>query len=503
MGANINSITENYRERIQRLALFDTLYKLENKNTKDNSNNPIDFFGLGLLTLLFFFENMLIRNKKTGVRELAQFLFDMNKGEIDLDYVGFEKVARTIVEAFRPPTGKRNAKTFYNWETRQMESVQYSILKTDKADLITNTQYYILDEQGLELIFATKEYFNEFQLSINQLVLRKQLEKGEFSSALRQIDEMRLDVQNLQDRMIRIKHEVTRNIVSNETYERYKNIIEDVNMRLQRENEEFDELQAFVKETKEKIGNELLDDKDRKTYELIVEIDRELDEVHYEHRLLLKDSIVLKTTALQSAQEALYYIGIDSFNFNQEITSRLFASPLPLNAARRLIEPFLYLERFKAWSPITVFSEQRIESGDKQENSKDFLGISEDEEIKLEISIQGENYKKIAELLLIAMKENKEITLKEFVGFIKENGQQRYLDHRTFYDFWILLHQKSPIAIEEYEKDEELLLSKALRLFINRGSIICVEETEDILKVTDRFTIKNMRLRLEAKQNGL
>jgi len=499
VGANINSITENYRERIQRLALFDPLYKLENKNTKDNSNNPIDFFGLGLLTLLFFFENMLIRNKKTGVRELAQFLFDINKGEIDLDYAGFEKVARTIVEAFRPPTGKRNAKNFYNWETRQMESVQYSILKADKADLTTNTQYYILDEQGLELIFATKEYFNEFQLSINQLVLRKQLEKGEFSSALRQIDEMRLDVQNLQDRIIRIKHEVTRNIVSNETYERYKNIIEDVNMRLERENEEFDELQAFVKETKEKIGNELLDDKDRKTYELIVEIDRELDEVHYEHRLLLKDSIVLKTTALQSAQEALYYVGIDSFNFNQEITSRLFASPLPLSASRRLIEPFLYLERYKAWSPITVFSQQRIESGDKQEKSKDFLGISEDEERKVEISIQAENYKKITEVMLIAMNGKKEITLKEFVDYLKENEQQSYLEYRAFYDFWIILHQKSPIDIEAYENEEELLLAKALSLFVNKGRTIWVEEIEDVLKVTERFTIKNMWLRLEAK----
>jgi len=50
---------------------------------------------------------------------------------------------------------------------------------------------------------------------------------------------MSLDVKNLQDRIVRIKHEVNRNIVSNETYERYKNIIEDINNRLQRENEEY------------------------------------------------------------------------------------------------------------------------------------------------------------------------------------------------------------------------------------------------------------------------
>jgi len=39
-------------------------------------------------------------------------------------------------------------------------------------------KYYTLDEDGLELIFATKEFYTEFSLSISQLILRKQLEKG-------------------------------------------------------------------------------------------------------------------------------------------------------------------------------------------------------------------------------------------------------------------------------------------------------------------------------------
>lgn len=499
MDIDIKNVTENYRARIQRLALFDPLYKLNNKNSKDKSGKVIDYFSLGLLTLLFFFENMLMRNKKTGVKELTDFLEELNKGEIDLDHKEFEKTARTILETFRPPTGKRNSKEFYNWETRKEESVQYSILKAERADLKNNTQYYTLDEQGLELIFATKEYFNEFQLSINQLVLRKQLEKGEFAGALRQIDEMSLDVKNLNDRILKIKHEVNRNIISNETYERYKSIIEDINMRLQRENEEFDELQAFVKETRNNIGNELTNEKDKKAYELIIEIDKELGQVHYEHRMLLKESIILKTSALQAAEEALYYVGIDSFNFDQEIAARLFSSPLPLNSSRTLIEPFLYLESHKSWSPLTVFSKQRIEDKDKKEKTQDFLSFSSKENMKLELKIQRQNFKVVADIILKALGDGKELTLEEAVDYIKENGYEDILKHRSFYDFWIILHQKSPVIIEAKEKNEELLFGEAFKLMIKKGSIIKVEEIQGILEVTERFTIRNMKIRLEAE----
>ena len=37
LDISIKNVTENYKERIQRLALFDPLYKLSNKNSKDKS----------------------------------------------------------------------------------------------------------------------------------------------------------------------------------------------------------------------------------------------------------------------------------------------------------------------------------------------------------------------------------------------------------------------------------------------------------------------------------
>ncbi|HAE92206.1 MAG TPA: replicative DNA helicase, partial [Tissierella sp.] len=120
---------------------------------------------------------MIIRNKEVGVNELAEFFYEINNYKIDLEIEGFRKIARNIIDVFRPPSGERNSKTFYNWENGQEETIYYSILKASKSNIKSNIQYYVLDEGGLELVFATKEYFSEFQLSISQLLLRNELEK--------------------------------------------------------------------------------------------------------------------------------------------------------------------------------------------------------------------------------------------------------------------------------------------------------------------------------------
>lgn len=497
MDVRFNGITEGYRERIGRIALFDPLFQLEAKKGKDHQERPIDYFGLGLLTLLFFFENMLMRNKKTGVKELAQYLEDINWGELDLSSEGFEKLARSIVEAFRPPSGKRNARSFYNWETRTLDRVEYSLLKAERGDIEINKQYYSLDEDGLELVFATKEFYREFHLSINQLLLRKQLEKGEFVGALRQIDEMRVDVDSLQERIVRIKHEVQRNIVSEETFKRYKATIEDINARLTREHEEFEELQGFVNETINRLSYETKDEREQRTYDYILRIDRELGEVHYEHTNLLRDSIDLKTTALQAAQESLYYVAVQSFNFDQEITARLVSSPLPLATTRTLIKPLLYLERQVNWSPLAVFEKQRIGGDNEAENLDDFQDVSGNEE-RQQLVIQQANFGQLMRYLLEMMGKRTQIRLQEVVAALRESHQAAWLDNRSFYDFWLILHQRTPL-VKQIDQAEHHLLEEVTKWLTAMNEQVRVVELPELLFVNDRFTIQDMMFIREMK----
>jgi hypothetical protein len=297
---------------------------------------------------------------------------------------------------------------------------------------------------------------------------------------------------------------VQRNIVSESTYQRYRDIIEEINLRLSREDKEFEELQIFVGETRERLSYERKTPKDQQTYELIVKIDAELFNVHNQHGNLLRESIELKTTALQAAQESLYFAGIDSFNFQKEITEQLLATPLPLTAARTLVEPFLFLEHREQWSPLTVFARQRVERRKETTETEGFLQAQDEELQAQKRAVRRKNYQRVMELVMQALGDEKEIYLQEVVNYCYDHGQEHLLEQRFFYDFWILLHQRSPINLDgDLESVQESTLGEAVALLDGKVRNLNVVEQGEVLQVTARYSIRNMKLRLEREENAL
>ncbi|MFD2216846.1 replicative DNA helicase [Metabacillus endolithicus] len=494
----LSDITSGFRERMRRLALFDPLYELDRKKMKDQQGEPIDMKGLGLLTLLFFFEQKIMRNHKVGKKELAKFLKKLTERQYNLDEQVYEEMASTIIQTFRPTTGKKRTYPYYDWETYENKELEYSLLKAKDFYSKTNTQYYTLDEDGLELVFATKEFYSEFQLSINQLMLRKQLEKGEFRGALRQINEMRIDVESLNERMIKLRHEIQRSIVSEETFERYKQLLEDIHARLERENEEFSELRQFVKETKNRLYEKDYHQKETKTYAYVLEITNQLEEVHYDHSRLLEQSIELKNHTLKSAQESLYYTGIDAFNFDQDINARVIGTPLPLEAMKGLLHPFLQVQQEQQWSPLTVFAEQNIREERDELVDYGFMTVGKESENTYQEGLR-KNYGYVMKLLLLAIKSGC-VELASVIEYVRKTEDKVLLHQRFFYDFWIVLHQRSPIIsgkIENEEGEQNHILDDALPQ-LGRRTLLLKERAEN-LHVTERFSIQNMDITLEEE----
>ncbi|HZJ76200.1 MAG TPA: replicative DNA helicase, partial [Oscillospiraceae bacterium] len=228
-----------------------------------------------------------------------------------------------------------------------------------------------------------------------------------------------------------------------------------------------------------------------------------LGEVHRLHRNLLQKSLELKNTTLQSAQESLYYVGIDSFNFRQEIVSGLFAPPLPLQSSKILIKPLLYLEKNIIWSPITVFGRQRITGRDEEEGTDEFLTMKDEDIVKKELEIQQKNFRYIIEIVLKVLKRNVETTMEEIIDYIKGNSEEYILDDILFYHFFIILHQKSPLILDKESYEKEAILQEVIEILYDRYSILTVTEMRGIVCCNDRFSIRNMKISLEEKANGL
>ena len=493
-----NKMIENFHERMQRVLLFEPLYRLARRSIKTKEGTVVSYMEFGLMALLFFFENMLSRKRKASVRDLAIFFKEATAGNPDLAEEEFEKIAREIVAVFRPPTGKRNEVEFFNWETKLSDKVQYSYLKAQRADIAANEQYYVLAEQGLELIFATKEYFSEFQLSINQLILRKQLEKGEFVLALRQIDEMRLDVETLKEQIMRTSNEIHRNIVSDDTLLRYRKIIDDINVRLKIEEKEFLELKDFIIETREKFIANVERGIEEKVYENILLVEQNLDEVHTKHRKLLQNCIDIENVAMRAAEDALYFSGIGGFNFEHEVSDRLFASPLPLHTTQVLVKPFLPIEQVKVWSPLAVFMPQRLDREREKIEPQAFLACEETVENRQGLINLQENYVHIVKLLLLAMETKRKLKLAEFIAFMEQQGETELMQAKQFYLFWMILHRKRCLNFAVQEVGEKSAFYQIGKKIPELKSIR-VEEKNKILHLNDRFSISDMTICVEVE----
>jgi hypothetical protein len=214
----------------------------------------------------------------------------------------------------------------------------------------------------------------------------------------------------------------------------------------------------------------------------------------------------LKTGALQAAKESLYYTGMASFNFEQDVASRIFGSPLPLEALRGVLSPFMGLEQTEGWSPLTVFAEQTTGGDGEEDNREDgFLEASDDSVENEFVSQRGQRFAQLMEDVLVALDNRPYVLLSEIIESFDRHAEGfRWLEHRVFYDFWLILHQRSPIRSRLMRSDEvekPTGMEKAISMLGNRTMFIT--ERPGILRVNDRYSIQEMKISWGDRENAI
>lgn len=498
---NLSELTTGYHDRMRRLALLEPLAELERRKVKDEVNRDVDMRGLGLLTLLFFFERRLSRENKTGKKELTNFLFEMTRNTYTFNEKRLEQLAQDLITTFRPSSGKKHSFPFFNWESKEDDTIEFSILKAHDFDEKTQRQFYTLDEDGLELIFATKEFYSEFQISINQLLLKQQIKRGQFHDALRQVREMEIDVNMLQEKMQKMHAEILRSVISEETYERYRTLLEQVYERFEREDEEFKDLYKFVIQTKDTIYKDNMRRDQENTYNLVTQIASELEAVHYEHSRLLQKTNDLRTTALLTAQESLYTTGIKMFNFDYDIVTNILMKPLSPEKMKGVLHPFLRVEQNPIWSPLAVFYEQPIYEEREEGKRNYFEDPTSNAEQEMYRQLLAEKYGEITEKLLTDYQSGKANTLKDWLECIKESHED-WLKARYFYNYWMVIHQYSPISGKDViEEERDSILQDVYKILGN--FTLSVIELPDVVQVHPKYSIQNMQIKIEELTDDL
>src|SRR5699024_3582377 len=116
--------------------------------------------------------------------------------------------------------------------------------------------------------------------------------------------------------------------------------------------------------------------------------------------------------------------------------------------------------------------------------------------------VSQHNFKKVMEIILEILDGRKEISLEEIIQYVDLNNE-KILEERSFYDFWMIMHQKSPIIIEKDVEKHSGLIKDATILLIGKYRRIEVKELNTILDVNDRFKVNNMILKLEGDNSGI
>jgi hypothetical protein len=142
-----------------------------------------------------------------------------------------------------------------------------------------------------------------------------------------------------------------------------------------------------------------------------------------------------------------------------------------------------------------------MEEREEQENPG-FPEADEEGEDQSYRRLLAEKYKELMRLYLVAHEAGQGGKLSLFLDFLEARGASEWYEQRYFYQFWLILHQRSPVRNEDKENEEgKTILDQALALLGNR--VMYVREGKGIIKKSKRFAVQELLIELEDETDEL
>lgn len=459
---------------------FETIRKLK---AKQNALR-IDLPGVFMAMLSFLLYEGKLNSKKIQHKDICYFVgyFIPKITDQKLEEEEIKNITNLVLDEAQNG-GINFIYSYYSFQKQKNKEKHIKYIEIKEGE--DGNYYYYITPQGVDFYLKTKEFPDAAQITINLLLFRKQIEKGSFDYAYQTVKRLNIEVKKKIDQ----KEDIIEGLMygGKEAVERYYNYHKEVNSQFAEENELFQEtmeiIQNLYTEYLQKENLENLNNKEKNTIKIIRQIEKELNKAIDSHTRLLKEATNIPEKYSEIIKIKMKSAFSEKFAFEREFEKLIKKTDNPDNL-KYFVMPFLLPKNRKSFNPMKALEPQKLpreEKGieaEKQEEKKEYKNI---DKITEERVINNHRFY-FQNLILLLKRENK-IDLKQFAEFIKNNYGENYLYNGDFVSFAIYLNRNKIIKreTEEIFKDLEF-------------GILTIQNLDDELDLENGLKITNLRI---------
>ncbi|WP_242313893.1 hypothetical protein [Bacillus cereus group sp. BfR-BA-01355] len=446
---NWNELFHGFDERMKNLSVFQPLLQLQSKNRF----KEYPLISLGMAVLLYILENMLSENKPTTNEELTYFLQKIleESHKEGITFQEADELRIVLVDRYLRNNGAPHTFSYYDFVNQKEQNFQFHYIEYDTYDIRELREKRVqlkLTTVGIEMLFKTKEMFNELQISISQLYFKQQMEKGLFDGALRTVRELSLQIRSEKQKMIELQGKIIKDAIEVSKKKELELQMKRVNEQTVRERTTFLELKHLVEDALHRYYKGELTKKEEKGIDTILQIDYRLTDV-----ISLHESLFIEKQRLEKVMsESIEYLILNAFsvklNFEKEVLGEIVRNHVGVESLGEVVRPFISLRIPHFFHPARMFEKQRRKK--EKEEQEMFIPVI-DEEILMEQE-RKERYEEeqlqreqryLLKLLLQPLLTKESYTIKEILDTLREddsNAYTRITKGLMLYSFLVTLH---------------------------------------------------------------
>jgi hypothetical protein len=450
---------QNFHERMKNIAGFWPLFRLRELR----KYQEYDLLALGVGVLLLILEHMLIGRLESDHNDVTRFLqktIEESYGQRLSDEEARE-LATYLLAALRND-GRAFEFTFKNLETNEDDKHTFHLIENGTYHVASGQVRFKLSDDGLDLLFKTREMYKELRITISQILLRQQIEKGVFEDALRTVDALSLDVRQLREEIERMKMSIKRD-VSQFSLPKYEAMLSAIREQFQKEKQMFDELNNLLRDTRNHYEARRGGEQEARALNQLVELSMRLNNVINLHNKLLADKLDLQEMVLEALEEGIVSGFRSKINFEREFLDPILREQTPLENVKRLIEPLLSLKIRKRFNIHKAFAPQvvQVQETEPEDKAPDLPTEEAEPPIDPKVKykqIRDARYTEYLKMVFEPLLTEQTLTLYEILQSLPPERLYEVVNARDFYPFLVQLHQMSPVQFRMDKKTRAKIL---------------------------------------------